>query len=319
MFIKEIELEVNSEDKGKRLDVFINENMENLTRSYIQNLIDSQNISIKNSGKIKAGQKLKGNEIINISIPEDEVLEVEAENIPIDIIYEDKHMLVINKEANMVVHPAPGNYNGTLVNAIMYHIKDLSSINGVIRPGIVHRLDKDTSGLIMIAKSDQAHVKLAEMLKEKTINKYYLAIVKGNVKEEFGRIENNIGRSQNDRKKMTVTDKNSKRAISNYYVIDRCSTHTLVLVGIETGRTHQIRVHMKHIGHPIEGDQVYTNNSKHAKRQMLHAYRLNFLHPINMEVMNLKGKLPEDFNKTLKTLGLNVNEEKIEDVLNNRF
>lgn len=319
MFQKKIELEVDLKDKGKRLDVFLCENIENLTRSYIQNLIDNQNISIKNFDKIKAGQKLKGNEIINIIIPEDEVLEVEAENIPINIIYEDSHMLVINKEANMVVHPAPGNYNGTLVNAIMYHIKDLSSINGIIRPGIVHRLDKDTSGLIMIAKSDSSHIKLADMLKEKTIEKYYLAIVKGNIKLDSGRIENKIGRKQKDRKKMTVTDKNSKLAISNYYVIDRSSTHTLVLVGIETGRTHQIRVHMKHIGHPIEGDQVYSNNNKYAKRQMLHAYKLNFLHPISGMEMNLTGKLPEDFNKTLKTLGLNVNEGRIEDVLNNRF
>ena len=243
-----------------------------------------------------------------ICIPEPEELDVVPENIPIDIVYEDKYLLVINKSANMVVHPAPGNYTGTLVNAILYNIKDLSSINGVIRPGIVHRLDKDTSGLIVVAKNDDAHVKLVDMFKDKTIKKTYLAIVKGSVSKDEGRIETIIGRNPNDRKKMAVVEKNGKIAISNYKVLDRGLKHTLVQVDIETGRTHQIRVHMKHIGYPIEGDMVYGKGNDYAKRQMLHAYRLVFTHPITGENLDLIGKLPVDFKDSLKKLGLIKNE-----------
>ena len=302
---EEIILEVTIEDKGKRLDSFVSENIEEITRSYLQTLIEEGNVSLEGKTKVKAGQKLKGNETIKVCIPEPEELNVEPENIDIDIVYEDKYILVINKSANMVVHPAPGNYSGTLVNAILYHIKDLSSINGVIRPGIVHRLDKDTSGLIVIAKNDDAHVKLVDMFKDKTIRKTYLAIVKGSISKEEGRIETIIGRNPNDRKKMAVVEKNGKIAISNYKVLDKGPKHTLVQVDIETGRTHQIRVHMKHIGYPIEGDMVYGKGNDYSKRQMLHAYKLVFPHPITGESLELIGKLPEDFKDSLKKLGLN--------------
>ena len=305
---EEIVLEVMVEDKGKRLDSFVSENIEEITRSYLQTLIDDGNVSVEGKTKIKAGQKLKGNEIIKVCIPEPEELDVVPENISIDIVYDDKYLLLINKSANMVVHPAPGNYTGTLVNAILYNIKDLSSINGVIRPGIVHRLDKDTSGLIVVAKNDDAHVKLVDMFKDKTIKKTYLAIVKGSVSKDEGRIETIIGRNPNDRKKMAVVEKNGKIAISNYKVLDRGLKHTLVQVDIETGRTHQIRVHMKHIGYPIEGDMVYGKGNDYAKRQMLHAYRLVFTHPITGENLDLIGKLPVDFKDSLKKLGLIKNE-----------
>lgn len=301
---EEIILEVSIEDKGKRLDSYVSENIEELTRSYLQVLIDGGNVEIQGKTKIKSGQKLKGDEIIRVIIPEPEELNVIAEDLPIDIVYEDKDLIVINKSSNMVVHPAPGNYTGTLVNAILYHIKDLSSINGVIRPGIVHRLDKDTSGLIVVAKNDEAHVKLVDSFKDKTIKKTYLAIVKGRMSKDFGRIETVIGRNPHDRKKMAVVEKNGKTAISNYKVLDRGAKHTLVQVDIETGRTHQIRVHMKHIGYPIEGDKVYGNGNDYAKRQMLHAYKLSFIHPVTGERIELTGGLPEDFLDALKKLGL---------------
>lgn len=306
MYKEAIELIVKDEDKGKRLDQFINENISTLSRSYVQNLIDKEKIVLEGRKKIKAGLKLKGNEKITVTIPEEEELEVIPENIPIDIVYEDRDIVIINKNPDMVVHPAPGNYNGTLVNAIMYHIKDLSSINGVIRPGIVHRLDKDTSGLIVIAKNDRAHISLAEMFQEKKIDKYYIAIVKGKVKKDKGRIETNIGRNPKDRKKMAVVDRGGKRAISNFYVLDRSETHTLLLVGIETGRTHQIRVHLKYINHPVVGDPEYgPKKTIDTIGQALHAYRLSFEHPITKEKLEFIAELPAEFKKTLDLVGLN--------------
>lgn len=301
---EEIVIETSPEDIGKRLDAFLSENIEEVTRNYLQTLIEDGQVTVQGKKKVKAGQKLKGNEIIKVVIPEPEELNVEAENIPIDIVYEDKYLLVINKSADMVVHPAPGNYSGTLVNAILYHIKDLSSINGVIRPGIVHRLDKDTSGLIVIAKNDEAHVKLVDSFKNKTIKKTYIAIVKGIIGKETGRLETLIGRNPNDRKKMAVVEKNGKLAISNYTVLSKGLKHTLVKVDIETGRTHQIRVHLKHLGYPIEGDKVYGKGNDLADRQMLHAYKLTFIHPITGELINLKGKIPKDFLDIMKKTGL---------------
>ncbi len=303
---EEIILEVSPEDMGKRLDAFVSENIEEITRNYLQTLIEEGHVTIEGKKKVKAGQKLKGNEIIKVIIPEPEELNVEAENIPIDIVYEDKYLLVVNKSADMVVHPAPGNYSGTLVNAILYHIKDLSSINGVIRPGIVHRLDKDTSGLIVIAKNDEAHVKLVDSFKDKTIKKTYIAIVKGVIGKDIGRLETLIGRNPNDRKKMAVVEKNGKLAITNYRVLSKGLKHTLVKVDIETGRTHQIRVHMKHLGCPIEGDKVYGKGNDLASRQMLHAYRLSFSHPITGELINLKGEIPKDFLDIMKRTGLDL-------------
>jgi len=306
MYKEELEIEVTLEHKGSRLDQFLFEVKSELTRNYIQRLIDEGNIEIVGKKKTKSGNKLKGNEKILVKIPEDEVLEVEAEDIPINIVYEDEYLVVLNKEAGMVVHPASGNYTGTLVNAIMHHIKDLSSINGVIRPGIVHRLDKNTSGLIIIAKTDEAHVKLTEMFKEKTIDKTYLCICKGIFREKSGRVESLIGRNPKERKQMAVVERNGKIAITNYQVLEEGVYHSFVKVGIETGRTHQIRVHMKGLNHPILGDEVYGRTSKHANRQMLHAYKLEFIHPITKKEMKIVGELPEDFKAVMRSLNLNI-------------
>ena len=290
------------------MERFINENFEEATRRYIQKLIDNENVVIDNKYKTKSGNKLKGKEKIIVKIPEDELLEVLPENLPIEIVYEDKDLVIINKDAGVIVHPAQGYYTGTLVNAVLYHIKDLSTINGVIRPGIVHRLDKDTSGLIVIAKNDIAHVKLTDMFKEKTIEKRYVCICKGNFKSSSGRIETLIGRDPKDRKKMAVVDDNGKIAITNYEVVDSVPGFSLVDVGIETGRTHQIRVHMKSLNHPILGDSVYGNTSEVAKRQMLHSYYLKFNHPITNKELVILGQLKEDFKIIAKKLKLDLNK-----------
>lgn len=309
--IKEIiEIKCEKEDAGKRLDIFIQEFFGDATRAYVQKLIEDENIILEGKKKIKSGSKLKGNEKITINIPEDEILELTPQDIPIDIIYQDEDIAVINKGPNMVVHPAHGNHDGTLVNAILYHIKDLSGINGVIRPGIVHRLDKDTSGIIVIAKNDVAHLKMSEMFKEKTLEKTYLCICKGNFREKEGRIVNFIGRDPKDRKKMAVVTENGKEAISNYMVLDEVTNFSLVKVRIETGRTHQIRVHMKSMNHPIVGDSVYGNGGDGTERQMLHSYMLKFRHPIKGHEMIIRAPLPEDFKKTAKKLGLDL--EKIQ-------
>nr|WP_307774832.1 RluA family pseudouridine synthase [uncultured Cetobacterium sp.] len=305
-----IEVVATEEDKGKRLDAFLSEFFEDATRSYIQKLIDNQNVSIDGKNKTKSGNKLKGKEKIIVKIPEDEVLEVLPEDIPIDIVYEDEYMVVINKDPGVIVHPAQGFYTGTLVNAVLFHIKDLSTINGVIRPGIVHRLDKDTSGLIVIAKNDVAHVKLTQMFKDKTIEKRYLCICKGNFKNDSGRIETLIGRDPRDRKKMAVVSENGKIAISNYEVIDSVPNFSLVEVGIETGRTHQIRVHMKSLNHPIVGDTTYGTTTDIAKRQMLHSYYLKMNHPITEKELVIVGDLKKDFVDVLKKLKLDASKVK---------
>ena len=307
-----IEVEVNENDKGKRLDTFLNEFFQDATRSYIQKLIDNNNIIINNKIKTKSGNKLKGNEKIVVKIPMDEILEVLPQDIPIDMVYEDKDMVIINKDPGIIVHPAQGYNTNTLVNAVLYHIKDLSTINGVIRPGIVHRLDKDTSGLIIIAKNDLSHVRLTDMFKEKTIEKRYVCICKGNFKILEGRSETLIGRDPRDRKKMAVVQENGKVAITNYKVVDSVENFSLVDVGIETGRTHQIRVHMKSLNHPILGDEVYGTKSDLAKRQMLHSYYLRMNHPITGEELKIIGELKEDFIKLAKKLKLDVTKiEKI--------
>lgn len=301
-----IEIKSEKPDAGKRLDVFVQEYLQDATRTYVQNLIENGHVSLGESKKIKCGSKVKGNENIIINIPEDEALDLEAENIPIDIIYEDTDMAIINKSPNMVVHPAQGNYTGTLVNAVLYHVKDLSGINGIIRPGIVHRLDKDTSGIIVIAKNDVAHLALSEMFKEKTLEKIYLCICKGNFRVKEGRIVNFIGRDPRDRKKMAVVEENGKEAISNYTVLDEVRDFSLVKVRIETGRTHQIRVHMKSLNHPIVGDSVYGNGGDIASRQMLHSYILKFRHPVKKHEMVITAPLPEDFKSAMRRVGLDI-------------
>lgn len=298
----------NENDKGKRLDVFLNEVIEDATRSYIQKIIDNGNVQIKDKKITKSGNKLKGNETVIVNIPEDEVLDVIPQDIPLNIIYEDKDIVVINKAPGMVVHPAHGNYTGTLVNALLYHIKDLSTINGVIRPGIVHRLDKDTSGVIVVAKHDEVHTTLSDMFKEKTLEKTYICITKGIFKEKKGRVETLIGRDPKDRKKMAVVNENGKNAISNYEVIDESNNFSLVKVRIETGRTHQIRVHMKYLNHPILGDSTYGSPTKDIDRQMLHAYMLKFIHPITKKEMTVIADIPEDFKKAVKFAGVDISK-----------
>lgn len=303
-----IEIKVEKKDKGKRLDSFLNEFFEDVTRNYIQKLIDSGNVLVGDKSKAKSGNKLKGKEVIIVKIPEDETIEVLPEDIQIDLVYEDKDMVIINKNPGVIVHPAQGYYTGTLVNAVLYHIKDLSTINGIIRPGIVHRLDKDTSGLIVIAKNDTAHVKLTDMFKDKTIEKRYVCICKGNFKNSSGRIETLIGRDPRDRKKMAVVTENGKIAITNYEVLDSVQGFSLVDVKIETGRTHQIRVHMKSLNHPIFGDEIYGSGSELAKRQMLHSYYLKFNHPITGKEMVILGELKEDFKDVARRLKLDIDK-----------
>lgn len=300
---------VTFDEINERMDSFLSKKTD-FTRSRIQQLIKNGDITVngknaKNNKKIKSSYKIEENDRIEIFIPETEQAEIIPENIKIDIIYEDEDIAVINKNAGLVVHPAQGHYSGTLVNAILYHIKDLSGINGEIRPGIVHRLDKDTSGLIVIAKNDKAHINLAKMFQEKKIKKTYLAILKGKLTKEKGRIVTQIGRDTDDRKKMTVIKRNDrgKEAITNYNVICSNELFTLVKVYIETGRTHQIRVHMKYMGYPILGDMVYGRKDS-EKRQMLHAYKLEFLHPVTEKPMKFISEIPEDFRKALKNIKL---------------
>ena len=300
-------INVSDEETGERIDSFLSGKTE-FTRTRIQQLIKEHNITV-NGKKTKSSYKIEKDDEIVIEVPEAETTEIKPENIDIDIVYEDPYIAVINKQAGLVVHPAHGHYSGTLVNAILYHIKDLSGINGEIRPGIVHRLDKDTSGLIVIAKNDKVHTALTEMFQEKKIRKTYLAILKGKLNKSEGKVVTQIGRDKNDRKKMTVIDDitKGKTAITNYRVISQNSLFTLVKVNIETGRTHQIRVHMRYLGYPILGDSVY-GRKDNEKRQMLHAYKLEFLHPVTGRQMEFTGEIPEDFQKALKKSDLKIDE-----------
>ena len=296
---------ISNEKSGTRIDKFLAEEFD-LTRTRIQNLIKDENILV-NGKKTKASYKIEENDEIEMEIPKLEEIEIKPENIEINIVYEDEDLAIINKNAGMVVHPAHGHNSGTLVNAIMYHIKDLSGINGKIRPGIVHRLDKDTSGLIIIAKNDKSHLKLSNMFSTKEIKKTYLTIVKGKINKKSGRIVTNIGRNKLDRKKMAVVDAtNGKNAITNFEVLAQNEKFSFVKVNIETGRTHQIRVHMKSINHVILGDSVYGTEDKNVKRQMLHAYKLEFLNPLDNKEYVFKGKLFNDFIEVAKKLKFNI-------------
>ena len=300
-------INISDEETGERIDSFLSGKTE-FTRTRIQQLIKEHNITV-NGKATKSSYKIEKDDEIVIEVPEAETTEIKPENIKIDIVYEDSYIAVINKQAGLVVHPAHGHYSGTLVNAILYHIKDLSGINGEIRPGIVHRLDKDTSGLIVIAKNDKVHAALTEMFQEKKIKKTYLAILKGKLNKSEGKVVTQIGRDKNDRKKMAVIDDitKGKNAITNYRVISQNNLFTLVKVNIETGRTHQIRVHMRYLGYPILGDSVY-GRKDNEKRQMLHAYRLEFLHPVTGNPMKFTGEIPEDFKKALKKSDLKMDE-----------
>ena len=294
---------VNENDKGKRLDIYIAENFNELSRTMIKKLIESNNVLVNDKSE-KVSYKVQANDNISIDIPEAKETKLKAQEIPLDIIYEDSDIIVINKPKGMVVHPANGNPDGTLVNAILSICKNsLSGIGGELRPGIVHRLDKDTSGLIIVAKNDKAHINMSEQIKERNVKKTYIALVRGNVPEEEATINMPIGRSTKDRKKMAVT-KNGKQAITHFKVLKRYSKYTLLEIKIETGRTHQIRVHMAEIGYPVVGDAVYSNgkNEFGIEGQMLHAYKLEFMHPITNKHMELTAPLPQYFEEILKKL-----------------
>ncbi len=295
---------IDAQNVGVRIDKFLSsvESLE-LTRSAIQNLIDKGEVSI-NDRVVSKNYKLKLNDIITLNIPELEVLNVVAEDIPLNIVYEDDYLLVVNKPKGMVVHPAPSNYSGTLVNALMYHCKDsLSGINGVIRPGIVHRIDKNTSGLLIVAKTDVAHLGLAEQIKEHSFTREYEAIVLGRFKNLTGTVNAPIGRHPVDRKKMCVTEKNSKEAVTHYEVLQQFDKHSHIKCILETGRTHQIRVHMAYIGHSVLGDDVYGKPYKNLEGQCLHAKKIGFIHPITKEYLEFDSPLPEYFQKALKSVG----------------
>ena len=294
---------VNENDKGKRLDIYIAENFNELSRTMIKKLIESNNILVNDKSE-KVSYKVQANDNISIDVPEAKETKLKAQEIPLDIIYEDSDIIVVNKPKGMVVHPANGNPDGTLVNAILSICKNsLSGIGGELRPGIVHRLDKDTSGLIIVAKNDKAHINMSEQIKERNVKKTYIALVRGNVPEEEATINMPIGRSTKDRKKMAVT-KNGKQAITHFKVLKRYSKYTLLEIKIETGRTHQIRVHMAEIGYPVVGDAVYSNgkNEFGIEGQMLHAHKLEVMHPITNKHMELTAPLPQYFEEILKKL-----------------
>ncbi len=299
------EFSIIKENQNMRLDQFLATELSDLSRSYIQKLIECENVLI--NGKICTIKKYKISEYdkIEITIPEPKELCIEAENIPLCIVYEDEDVLIVNKPKGMVVHPAVGNYTGTLVNAIMYHCGTrLSSINGVVRPGIVHRIDKDTSGLLMIAKTNKAHESLSEQLAEHSITRRYQALVYHNFKDDEGFVDAPIGRDSKNRLKMAVTDQNSKCAITYYRVLERFGKYTLIELELKTGRTHQIRVHMAHLKHPLVGDMVYgpKKQTLPVEGQMLHAKVIGFVHPVTGKYMEFDSELPDYFIEILEKL-----------------
>ncbi|MDY4077989.1 MAG: RluA family pseudouridine synthase [Clostridium sp.] len=300
--MEETILIVDKESENNRIDKYLAEAFNGKSRSYIQGLIEKENIKV-NGKSIKSNYKLKENDEILITMPKALELEVEAEDIPLDILYEDNDVIVINKPQGMVVHPAPGNYTKTLVNALLYHCKDLSTINGVIRPGIVHRIDKDTTGVLVVAKNDEAHNFLSKQLQTHSMKREYIALVEGRLKEDKGTINKPIGRNKKDRLKMGIVD-DGKRAVTHYEVLERYKNTTLIKCVLETGRTHQIRVHMASIGHPLVGDEVYGFKKQRFKLQgqVLHAKTLGFIHPKTKEYMEFTTNLPEYYNNLIEKL-----------------
>lgn len=288
-------------DKSERLDVFLSEKLDK-TRSAVKKLVDDGEITV-NGNKVKAGRTLKIGEEISVNIPDPVKLDLEAENIPLDIIYQDKDIAIINKPQGMTVHAGNGTHGSTLVNALLYHLDSLSGINGVIRPGIVHRIDKDTSGLLVVAKNDAAHLSLSEQIKNKTCHRIYLALLEGTVKQNDGVIDTFIGRSEKNRTMMAVKD-SGRRAVTHFKVLKRYKEFTFAEFKLETGRTHQIRVHCKYIGHPIVGDPVYGYEKQKFKLngQLLHAWKLELTHPSTGERMSFEAPLPDYFQAVLKKL-----------------
>ena len=292
-----------TENETKRLDIYISEAYKMLSRTAIKRLLEEEKIHV--NGKVeKSSYKVKNGDNIEIEIPDAKETKLEAQNIPVPVIYEDKDIIVVNKPKGMVVHPANGNPDGTLVNAILAMCKgSLSGIGGEIRPGIVHRLDKDTSGLLIVAKNDEAHIKMSKQIQDRKVEKRYIALVRGNVPDNEATIDMPIAISKVDRKKMAV-DKNGKEAVTHFKVLKRYGNYTLLEIKIDTGRTHQIRVHMSYIGYPVVGDSVYSSgkNEFGVEGQMLHARYLKFKHPITGKELNLEAPLPEYFEKIIKQL-----------------
>ena len=300
---------VPSEMNGKRLDVLLSELLEDCSRSVCRKLIEEGRVCSGDTVFRKAGQKMRGGEVLTVTIPQPEEIHIEAEDIPLDILYEDDDVIVVNKPKGMVVHPAPGHYSGTLVNALMYHCQDsLSGINGVLRPGIVHRIDRDTTGSLVIAKNDAAHASLSAQLKEHTINRRYRAIVHGNLRLDEGGIDAPIGRHPQDRKKMAVLrpgQGTARDAITHYTVLERFGQFTYIECRLETGRTHQIRVHLASCRHPLLGDTVYGSRKKtpfFTQGQCLHAQILGFVHPVSGRYIETEAPLPDYFQKILQKL-----------------
>lgn len=294
---------VSQEEAGERIDKWLTQELgDDASRSQVQAWIKEGHVTV-NGHAVKSNHKLGVGEQLRLVVPEPESLEVVPENIPLDVVYEDSDVIVINKPRGMVVHPALGHATGTLVHALLYHCKDLSGINGVMRPGIVHRIDKDTSGLLVVAKNDKAHASLTEQLKAHTVTRKYVAIVHGRMEHLQGTVDAPIGRATFDRKLYMVTEKNSKHAVTHFKVIESFEGYTFVELKLETGRTHQIRVHMKFIGHPLVGDPVY-GRSKGIKMdgQALHAAVLGFTHPTSGEYLEFERPMPEDMNHVLAIL-----------------
>jgi len=298
--MKTHELHVES---GQRLDAYIANEIDDLSRSHAAKLIDQGAVTVNGQVVTLKKHKLKVGDQVEVTMPEAEVLDVKAENIPLDIVYEDDHLMVVYKPAGMVVHPAPGNYTGTLVNALMYHTEKLSEINGVKRPGIVHRIDKDTSGLLMVAKTNQAHQSLADQLKAHTIERSYIAIVHGRINENKGTVDAPIARNPKDRLKMGIVA-GGKEAVTHFEVLERYKNYTYISCQLETGRTHQIRVHMAYIKHPLLGDPLYGVKNPKIKYegQLLHAKSLGFIHPVTGEKMYFDTEVPELFEVMFKKI-----------------
>ncbi|MBK5513942.1 RluA family pseudouridine synthase [Bacillus sp. TH11] len=297
-----VQVTVAEEQKSERIDKFVAEINSEWSRSQVQQWIKDAVVTV-NGKSVKGNYKVKGNDEITVTIPEPEELDIQPEEMNLDIYYEDADVLVVNKPSGMVVHPAPGHVSGTLVNGLMAHCQDLSGINGVMRPGIVHRIDKDTSGLLMVAKNDMAHEKLVQQLVDKTVTRKYQAVVHGVIPHDFGTIDAPIGRDKKERQSMTVTDSNSKNAVTHFRVIERFTAFTLVECQLETGRTHQIRVHMKYIGFPLAGDPKYgPKKTLKLDGQALHAGLLGFVHPRTNEYMEFEAPVPEEFEEALNVL-----------------
>lgn len=297
--------EVQFEQEGERLDKFLSTIYPDFSRAFFQKLIKNQKVWVNDQNQ-KASFPVHTDDLVKIEIPDAVETTIIPEDIPLDILYEDQDLLIVNKPKGMVVHPSAGHYTGTLVNAIMYHCKDsLSGINGEIRPGIVHRIDMDTTGSLIVCKNDEAHVDIAQQIKEHSVNRIYVGIVCGNVKEDEGTIEGPIGRHPVERKKMAINEKNGKPAVTHYKVLERFGNYTYMQFKLETGRTHQIRVHMASIGHPLLGDVLYSSNRsafKNLQGQTLHAQTIGFIHPRTGEYMEFSAPLPEYFKKLLSIL-----------------